>query len=82
LTGFFIFKKLRSKVMKTKDTAWYDQKLETIKKRKRKVYLIEDPKARKRVKADLKREQRGAKRTVKNSLKKWIQNEIDVLGND
>lgn len=68
--------------MKTKDIAWYDQKLESIKKRKRKVYLIEDPKVRKRIKADLKREQRGAKRTEKNSLKKWINNEINGLGND
>lgn len=68
--------------MKTKDIAWYDQKLESIKKRKRKVYLIEDPKMRKRIKADLKREQRGAKRTEKNSLKKWINNEINGLGND
>ena len=68
--------------MKTKDIAWYDQKLESIKKRKRKVYLIEDPKMRKKIKADLKREQRGAKRTVKNSLKKWIDNEISGLGND
>lgn len=68
--------------MKTKDIAWYEQKLESIKKRKRKVYLIEDPKMRKRIKADLKREQRGAKRTEKNSLKKWINNEINGLGND
>lgn len=68
--------------MKTKDIAWYEQKLESIKKRKRKVYLIEDPKMRKRIKADLKREQRGAKRTEKSSLKKWINNEINGLGND
>lgn len=68
--------------MKNKDIAWYEQKLESIKKRKRKVYLIEDPKMRKRIKADLKREQRGAKRTEKNSLKKWINNEINGLGND
>ena len=68
--------------MKTKDIAWYEQKLESIKKRKRKVRLIEDPKMRKKIKADLKREQRGAKRSEKNSLKKWIDNEISGLGND
>lgn len=68
--------------MKTKDIAWYEQKLESIKKRKRKVRLIEDPKMRKKIKADLKREQRGAKRSEKNSLKKWIDNEINGLGND
>ena len=46
--------------MKTKDIAWYEQKIESIKERKRKVRLIEDPKMRKKIKADLKREQRGA----------------------
>ncbi len=64
--------------MKTKDIAWYDQKLESIKKRKRKVYLIDDSKTRKRIKADLKREQRGAKRSVRNSLKEWIKKEINT----
>lgn len=68
--------------MKTKDIAWYEQKIESIKERKRKVRLIEDPKMRKKIKADLKREQRGAKRSEKNSLKKWIDNEISGLGND
>jgi len=68
--------------MKTKDIAWYEQKIESIKERKRKVRLIEDPKMRKKIKADLKREQRGAKRSEKNSLRKWIDNEINGLGND
>ena len=77
MTGFFIFKKIE--IMKTKDNDWYDKKLESIKKRKRKVYLIEDPNMRRKIKADLKREQRGAKRTVKNSLKKWIDCEINGL---
>ena len=31
------------------------------------------------MKADLKREQRGAKRSSKNSMKKWIDNEINGL---
>ena len=65
--------------MKTKDIAWYNQKLESIKKRKRKVHLIQEPNVRKRIKADLKREQRGAKRSEKNSLKKWIEDEINDL---
>jgi|AACY02.14.fsa_nt_gi hypothetical protein len=65
--------------MKTKDIAWYEQKVESIKKRKRKLHLIEDPKMRKKIKADLKREQRGAKRSEKNSLKKWMENEINEL---
>lgn len=65
--------------MKTKDIAWYEQKVESIKKRKRKLHLIEDPKMRKKIKADLKREQRGAKRSEKNSLRKWMENEINEL---
>lgn len=62
--------------MKNKDINWYNQKIESIKKRKRKLKVIEDPKMRKRIKADLKREQRGAKRAERNNLKKWIENEI------
>lgn len=68
--------------MKTKDINWYDQKLQTIKNRKRKLNIIEDPKMRKRIKADLKREQRGAKRAEKQNLKKWIDNEINGIKND
>ncbi len=63
--------------MKTKDIAWYEKKIESIKKRKRKVYLIQDTKARKRIKDDLKREQRGAKRAEKQNLKKFIEEEIN-----
>lgn len=63
--------------MKTKDIAWYDKKLESIKKRKRKVYLIQDTKARKRIKDDLKREQRSCKRAEKQNLKKFIEEEIN-----
>ena len=65
--------------MKTKDDSWYEQKIESIRKRKRKLHLIQEPKVRKRIKADLKREQRGAKRSSKNSLKKWMENEINKL---
>ena len=68
--------------MKAKDDAWYEQKIESIKKRKRNLKVIEDPKMRKKIKADLKREQRGAKRSSKNSIKKWIDNAINGLGND
>jgi len=79
LTGFFYAKKLKSKEMKTKDINWYEDKVESIRKRKRNLHRIEDPKMRKKIKADLKREQRGAKRSEKNSLKKWIENEINGL---
>ena len=44
--------------MKTKDIAWYEDKVESIRKRKKFVHRIEDPKMRKKLKADLKREQR------------------------
>jgi len=79
LTGFFYAKKLKSKEMKTKDINWYEDKVESIRKRKRNLHRIEDPKMRKKIKADLKREQGGAKRSEKNSLKKWIENEINGL---
>ena len=65
--------------MKTKDINWYEDKVESIRKRKRNLHRIEDPKMRKKIKADLKREQGGAKRSEKNSLKKWIENEINGL---
>lgn len=65
--------------MKTKDINWYEDKVESIRKRKRNLHRIEDPKMRKKIKADLKREQRGAKRSEKNSLKKWIEKEINDL---
>lgn len=65
--------------MKTKDMNWYEDKIESIRKRKRKLHKIDDSKVRKRIKADLKREQRGAKRSEKNSLKNWINNEINNL---
>lgn len=63
--------------MKTKDDNWYNEKIESIRKRKKFIHRIEDPKMRKKLKADLKREQRGCKRSMKNSLEKWIDNEIN-----
>lgn len=65
--------------MKTKDMNWYEDKIESIRKRKRMLHKVEDSKVRKRIKADLKREQRGAKRSEKNSLKNWINKEINSL---
>lgn len=65
--------------MKAKDDNWYEDKIQSIKKRKRNLNLIEDPKMRKRIKEDLKREQRGAKRSNKNTIKKMIENEINGL---
>jgi hypothetical protein len=64
-----------------KNTAWYEYELMSIKKRKREL-RFEDPKSRKRMRDDLKREQRGNKRSMKNNLKKWIDNELNGHGND
>ena len=68
--------------MKAKDDIWYEQKIESIKKRKRKLHIIQEPKVRKRMKDDLNREARSAKRSSKNSMKKYIDNEINGLNND
>jgi hypothetical protein len=65
--------------MKTKDTNWYNQKIESIRKRKRKLYLVEDPRVRKRIKEDLKREQRGVKRAERQYVDKLINEEVDKL---
>lgn len=63
--------------MKTKDIAWYEDKVESIRKRKKFVHRIEDPKMRKKLKADLKREQRAAKRAERNNNNIYIKNEIE-----
>ena len=67
--------------MKNKDIDWYDKKLQDIKRRKRDLRLIEDPKLVRRKKDDLKREQRGAKRSEKNNLRGYLKNEIDKFKN-
>jgi hypothetical protein len=63
--------------MKTKDVNWYLDKIQDIKKRKRKLKYMNDPEAVKKTKRDLKREQRAAKRSEKNFLKEWIKKEIE-----
>mgnify|MGYP004000399727 CR=1 FL=1 len=62
--------------MKTKDDIWYDEKVRSIKKRKRKLKHIEDSSIVKMIKKDLKREQRAAKRGSKQWWKKQIEEEI------
>jgi len=56
----------------------YEEKVQDIKKRKRALRFIQDPNMVKKIKKDLKREQRGAKRSEKNKLTKWIENEISI----
>lgn len=63
--------------MKNKDQEWYESKVEEIRKKKRKLRHIQDSKKVKQIKEDLKREQRAAKRSSKQELKKWISKEID-----
>jgi hypothetical protein len=63
--------------MKTKDIAWYEEKIQDIKKRKRKLKLIQDPEMVKKMKKDLEREKRGAKRSEKHYLKEWIKRELN-----
>jgi hypothetical protein len=54
----------------------YDEKIEDIKKRKRKLKMLQDPDMIKRIKKDLKREQRSAKHSEKNDLKNWLKEEV------
>ena len=55
----------------------YEDKVEDIRKRKRALRHVQDPSMVKKIKSDLKREQRGAKRSDKNALKNWIKDEIN-----
>lgn len=63
--------------MKTKDTSWLQDKIQDIKRRKRRLKLIQDPELVKKGKKDLKREYRAGKRSEKNFLKEWIKNELN-----
>lgn len=62
--------------MKTKDVNWVDEKIQDIKRRKRRLKLLQDPELVKKSKRDLKREYRGVKRSEKNFLREWIKSEI------
>lgn len=55
----------------------YEEKVQDIKKRKRNLRHIEDPKLVKKMKNDLKREQRGAKRSMYQEVDKYIKEEIE-----
>ena len=63
--------------MKNKDQDWYESKVEEIRKKKRKLRHIQDAKKVKSIKEDLKREQRSAKRSMKQNIKILIKKEID-----
>ena len=55
----------------------YEEKVQDIKRRKRALRNIEDPKKVKKIKEDLKREQRGAKRSERKNVNDYIKQEID-----
>ena len=61
---------------------WYEDKVESIRKRKRKLHYITEPKVRKKIISELKIEQRAAKKSERHHLREWIKNEIDGLNND
>ena len=61
---------------------WYDEKLRDIKKRKRNLKMVLDSEMVKRIKKDLKAEQRAAKRAEKQNINKIIKKEIDNYKND
>lgn len=65
--------------MKTKDDEWYQDKIQDIKKRKRKLRHIQDSKVVKKLKKDIKREQRSYKRAEKQNWKKKIKDITDEL---
>lgn len=58
----------------------YEEKIQSIKKRKRGLKIIQDPNIIKKIKKDLKTEQRSAKRGDNNKCKLYIQSEIDNYG--
>ena len=55
----------------------YDEKIQSIKKRKRSLKMLLDSETIKRIKKDLKAEQRSVKRGTRNMLKKYIRDEIE-----
>lgn len=66
--------------MKTKEydieRLGYEEKIQSIKKRKRSLKMLQDPEMIKRIKKDLKREQRSAKHSEKNELREWLKEEV------
>ena len=66
--------------MKAKDTNWMNDKIQDIKKRKRKLALLQDPEMKKRIKKDLKVEYRSVKRAEKQNIDKYIKDEIEKYG--
>lgn len=62
--------------MKNKDITWYEEKIQDIKKRKRALRHVQDSKLVKKMKKDLTREKRAAKRSELSNLDIYIKEEI------
>jgi len=60
----------------------YDEKVEEIRKKKRKLRDIQEPGLVKKIKKDLKAEQRAAKRSSNNDLRNYIKDQIDKYGEE
>jgi len=58
----------------------YDDKVEEIRKEKRKLRDIQEPGLVKKIKKDLKVKQRAAKRSDNNNLRNYIKDEISKYG--
>lgn len=65
---------------KDKDIDWYNEQIQSIKKRKRSLKLLQDPWMIKKIKKDLEREKRIAKHAEKQTVKKHIKEEVDNYG--
>lgn len=66
---------------KDKDINWLNDKIQDIKKRKRSLEMLIDPDLKKKIRKDLKREYRSAKHAEKQTVTKFIKNEIEDLKN-
>jgi len=66
--------------MKTKEfdieRSGYDEKVQSIKKRKRSLKMLQDPDMIKRIKKDLTKEKRSAKHSERNELREWLKGEV------
>ena len=59
----------------------YDEKVEEIRKKKRSLRNLQEPELVKKIKKDLKREQRAAKRSSNNDLRNYLKDQIDDFNN-
>jgi len=58
-----------------------NKKIQDIKKRKRSLEMLIDPDLKKKIRKDLKREYRSVKHSEKQTIAKFIKNEIEDLKN-